>query len=82
MQVCSGLQHDTDPARLKVLVQPLSDLLGEPLLHLWRGGEVLHQPGQLGQPQAPIAWQVAQVGDAREGQHVVFTDRCEGDLFG
>ena len=33
-----------------------------------RAGEVLHQPSQLGQPQAPLARQVAQVGEAGEGR--------------
>ena len=43
------------PHGLEVLVQPLSDLLGEPLLHLRRGREGLDQPGQLGQPKDPVA---------------------------
>jgi hypothetical protein len=73
MQVCSACRTTPTPAGLEMVVQPLGDLLGEPLLHLWRAGEVLDQPGELGQPQDPVARQVAQAGDAGEWQHVVLT---------
>jgi hypothetical protein len=41
-------------ARPKVGVQPLGDLLGQPLLHLGTPGEQVDDPGELGQPEDPL----------------------------
>jgi hypothetical protein len=49
-----GLQHDPDGAGAQLRVQPVGDLLGEPLLDLGPGGEVLDQAAQLGQAEDPV----------------------------
>ena len=64
---------------MKARGQAVADLFGQPFLGLRPGGEVLHQAGQLGQAEDPLARQVADVRDPGEGQQVVLADRPERD---
>ena len=82
MQVCSADRTTPDAAGGQVLVEPAGDLLGHPLLHLRPLGEQLHDPGQLGQPEDPLAGQVADGRGPGEGQQVVLADRGERDVLG
>jgi hypothetical protein len=77
-----GLDHHADPLWRQVILQPVGDLLGQPLLHLQITGEQLDHPRQLGQPEDPIARQVADVRDALERQHVVLAQRLDRDVAG
>ena len=52
-------------------MQPAGDLRGESLLNLEIAGEQLDDADQLGQPQDALGGDVADVGDAVEGQQVV-----------
>ncbi|GAA2794453.1 hypothetical protein GCM10010441_19650 [Kitasatospora paracochleata] len=63
----------------EVLLQPVGDLLGEPFLHLRAAGEVLDDPGELGQAEDPPSRQVADVGGADERQQVVLAHRAHRD---
>ena len=77
-----GLDDDAHPARVQVGVQPVGDVRGEPLLHLRAVGVQLHDAGELGEPEDPRAGKVADVGDADEGQHVVFAHGPYRDFAG
>ena len=66
MQECSASSTTPTPGRAKPGGQALGDLFGQPFLDLGPGREVLHQPGQLGQPDDALAGQVADVRDAGE----------------
>jgi hypothetical protein len=75
-----GDQDHPDAPGLQAVVQPVGDLLGEALLNLRPAGEQLHQPGELGQPQDPLAGQVGHVSTPRERQEMVLAHRPEADL--
>src|SRR4051812_3859362 len=66
-----GLDDHADAPRGQVVLQPVGDLLGEPLLHLQVVREQLDHPGELGQPENPAPRQVGHVRGAPEGQQVV-----------
>ena len=67
MHMVLGLEHDADALRRELALQPAGDLRGQPLLDLQRAGEVVDHPRELGQPDDPLAGQVADVGDAENG---------------
>jgi hypothetical protein len=66
-----GLDHHADSLGGKVLLQPVRDLNGKPLLHLEVPGEQLNHARQLGQTEDALTGQVADVSDPGERQHVV-----------
>ena len=70
------------PRGLQVGLQPVGDLLGQPLLDLRAAGEQLDHPGELGQPEDPLAGQVPDVRDADERQQVVLAHRLHRDGAG
>ena len=74
-----GFKHHAHARGAKTGGQALGDLLGQPLLDLRPGGEVLDQTGQLGQPDDALARQVADVGEAGERQQVMLADGAERD---
>ena len=82
MQQVLGLDDHADTARREVGLQPVGDLLGQPLLDLRAAGEQLDDPGELRQPEDPLAGQVADVRDADERQQVVLADRLHRDVAG
>ena len=43
-------------ARRNVILEPVSDLLGQPFLHLGAAGEQLDYPSQLGEAKNPLPW--------------------------
>jgi hypothetical protein len=47
MHMCSGLEHHADPLRGEMVVEPGGDLRGEPLLHLQRACEEVHDAREL-----------------------------------
>jgi hypothetical protein len=63
-------------------LQPVGHLLGQAFLDLEVAGEEFDYPGQLGQPEEPLAGQVADVGHPRERQEVVLAEGLEGDAPG
>lgn len=78
MQVCSASITTPTPG-VKIRVEALGDLHGQPLLGLRPGGKVLHQAGQFGQPEDALPGQVADVRDAGEEQHVMLAESPERD---
>ena len=44
-----GLHDNTQTARRNVILEPVSDLLRQPFLHLGAAGEQLDYPSQLGE---------------------------------
>ena len=77
-----GLEHHPDALGRELGLEPVGDLLGEPLLDLQAAGEQLDHPGQLGQAEDALAGQVADVGDPGERQQVVLAQRVERDVPG
>lgn len=71
--VFSGNEH-ADPARMQLLLEPVGDLLGQPLLDLRTAREVLDDPGQFGEPQDPLTGQVSNVGDTGEREQMMLAD--------
>jgi hypothetical protein len=49
-----GLHDDTQTARRNVILEPVSDLLRQPFLHLGAAGEQLDYPSQLGKTKNPL----------------------------
>ena len=79
MHWCSASITTPTPLGAQVILEPVGDLLGQPLLHLQVTREQLHHAGQLRQPENAFAGQVADVRDALERQHVVLAQRLHGD---
>ena len=75
-----GLEHDADAARVQFLLHVIGDLFGEPLLHLEVPGEQLDHARELGQADQPVAWHVADMGNAAERQQMVLAQRVERDV--
>jgi hypothetical protein len=63
-----GLDDHADSFGMKVSVEPVRNLFGQPFLHLRATREVFDDPRQLGQPENALPGQVANVGDADERQ--------------
>ena len=80
MQVCIGLDHHRHALGVQLLDQQIGDLLGHAFLDLGPAGDVLDHPGQLAQPDYPLARQVGHVGRAHERQHVVLAHAVETDV--
>jgi hypothetical protein len=77
-----GLEHDADPLGRELPVEPVRDLLRQALLHLEGASTVVDDAGELRQPDDPLGGQVADVGDADEGQQMVLAQRVERDPGG
>ena len=82
MHRCSASITTPTPARVQVVLQPVGDLLGEPLLHLQVAGEQVEHAGELRQAEDPLARQVADVRDPAERQQVVLAERLHRDAGG
>ena len=65
-----------------MLLEPVGDLLGEPLLYLQPAGEQLHHAGQLRQAENARRRDVADVGDPVERQQMVLAQRLERNVAG
>ena len=76
-----SLDHDADTPWVERGLEVVGDLLGEALLGLGPSAEEVDEPGQLGQAEDPLAGQVADGGDADEGQHVVLAQRPHRDVL-
>ena len=63
-------------------LEPVGDLHRHALLDLQAPGEEVHDAGELGQADDPLAGQVADVGHAVEREQVVLAQRVEGDRGG
>src|SRR4051794_33382365 len=61
-----GLQDDSDTLRRQLVLQPVADLCGQPLLHLQPPGEEVDHARELRQSDDPLTRQVAHVRDADE----------------
>ena len=79
MHMCSASITTPTPRGCRCGLEPVGDLLGQPLLDLRAAGEQLDHPGELGQAEDPLARQVADVRDAEEREHVVLADRVHRD---
>ena len=75
-----GFEHDADAVRRQLGCQVVGDLHGEPFLELEVAGEVLDDPGELGQPEESLRRQVADMRDTAEGKQVVGAQRRERDV--
>ena len=76
-----GLDHDADTTGRKVPFEVIGNLLGQPLLRLATVAVEVHQASELGQAQDPVRGKVTHVRHPDERQHVVFTDRPDGDVL-
>src|SRR5687767_9491660 len=70
-----GFDDDAQTARRNLILEPVSDLLSQPFLHLGAAGEQLDYPSQLRQAENPLAWQVPDVSHPDERQQVMLTYR-------
>lgn len=77
-----GLDHHPDALGLQLGLQPVGDLFGQAFLDLRTAGEVLDDPGQLGQAEDPRAGQVTDVRHTDERQQMVLADGPHGDAAG
>lgn len=77
-----GFEYDGDALGLQALMEAVGDLLGQSFLDLKAAGEPVRDPGQLGQTEDATAREVADVGDAAEGQQVVLAQRLERQVPG
>ena len=82
MQRCSASTTTSTPRGSSTLSHRVGDLRRHALLHLQPVGEGVDQTGQLRQPGDPavVTGNVAHVGLAHEGDHVVLAQRGEGDV--
>jgi hypothetical protein len=69
------LDDNTDAARREVALNPVGDLLRQPLLYLRPAREHLDNACQLRQPEDAPARELADVRDADERQEMVLADR-------
>ena len=74
-----GLEVDGHAGRLDQLHQRVGDLLADTLLHREALGEQADEPCELRDADDLLAGDVADVGDAVEGQSVVLAQRVERD---
>ena len=77
-----GFEDDADASRREVVLEPVGDLFGEPLLDLKVSGEEFDDPRQFGQAQDAFRGDVANVRDTVERHEVVFAERVERDVAG
>jgi glucosyl-3-phosphoglycerate synthase len=70
----------THAPRVELAQQPVGDLLRHPLLHLQRPAVVLHDAGQLREPDDPVLRQVGDVRRPGERQQVVLAEAVERDV--
>jgi hypothetical protein len=77
-----GFEDDADAPRRDILLEPVGDLLGEPLLDLKVSCDELDDPRKFGQAQDAFGGDVANVRDAMEWHEVVFAQRMERDVAG
>src|SRR3712207_776297 len=77
-----GLEHHADALGLQVAVEPAGDLGGQALLDLEIAREELDDACELRQADDPLAWEVADVGDAHEREQMVLAQRVEGNAGG
>ncbi len=71
MQVCSASMTTPTPSGFELALQVVRDLAGQPFLGLYPSGVVVDRAGELGQPDDPLAGQVADVRHPDEREHVV-----------
>jgi hypothetical protein len=69
--MCSATRTTPDALGLKIGVHPVGDLLGESFLNLGPVGEQLHDPGELGQAEYPLARQVGNIGAPDKRQEMM-----------
>jgi hypothetical protein len=73
------LEHDADAPGLELLAKPAGDLGRKPLLDLHRAREEVDHPSELGEPEDPLARQVANMGDPDERKQMVLAEGVKGD---
>ena len=78
MQECSASSTTPTPGARSREARASATLLGQPLLDLRPGGEVLQQPGQLGQPDDALAGQVADMGGRGPAGRIIERGPAEG----
>jgi hypothetical protein len=76
----AGLHDHGDAVGAQVRHQGVGHLAGQALLHLQAAGEDIDHAGDLAQAHHLAVGQVADVGVAEEGQHVVLAQRVELDV--
>ena len=79
MHRCSASSTTPTPFGCSCLGDEVRHLGRQALLDLEAPGEVVDDPGELRQPEEPLVGEIAHMGDARERQQVVLTERGEGD---
>ena len=81
MQVCSASMTTPTPRGLELVLQVVGDAFGESFLGLGSAGVKVDHPGELRETEDAVAGQVADVGDADEGQHVVLAERLQRQVL-
>jgi hypothetical protein len=75
-----GLEHDADPLRRQLLLEPVRNLHGEALLDLKPARKRLDDTRELGEADDALTREVRHVGDSVKRQKVVLAQRVERDL--
>jgi hypothetical protein len=70
-----GFDHDADAFGVKLVGEPVCDLLGEPFLHLRPTRKVLDDTRQLRQTEDSFIWLVPDMGNAHERKQMMLADR-------
>ncbi len=65
---------------VQIGVEPVGNLLGQPLLHLQSSGKPVDDAGQLRQSDDALIGQIPDVRNSMERQHVVLTQRLERNV--
>ena len=76
------LQDHGDAFGVQVRVEAVGDLFRQSFLDLQPACELLEDAGQFGQSEDAPGREVADVGDAVEGQQVVFAESLERQVAG
>src|SRR5437763_12581985 len=72
------LDDHADALGCELLIEPIGDLLGQPLLHLQATGEHLDNASEFGQSEYSTVGDVAHVGCSVKGQQMMLAERLEG----
>ena len=75
-----GLNDDADAAGFQDFGDGFSNIGGEFFLNLQTARIALHDAGEFGNTDDTFGWQVADMGVAGDGQHVVFAEADDADV--
>jgi hypothetical protein len=77
----TALHDNSDALRLEYFGDGQSNLFSQSFLYLQPSAEHLGQPGQLAESQDPTIWDVADMHLTNEGDHMMFAETEDLDIF-